>query len=183
MDAFEKSVAAYGKSKFVTILAWIFIALSGFATFISIMQNIMIFFMFRMGQMNEAFKDPKFAQEMPKGFQFMFSNVRLFFLGFLLISVITLISSIGLLKRKNWARLIFISLMVLGILWNLGGIILQNFMMPKFTEFPNAPVAPDLEKMLLVMRIFSALMLIGFSVLFGWIIKKLISEEIREEFI
>ena len=182
MDAFEQSITKYGKSQFVTILAWISIALSGFTTFISILQNIMITFMFPMEKMNEAFKNPKFANDAPKGFTFIFSNFRLIIFGFLLVSTITLVSSIGLLKRKNWARIIFICIMTLGILWNFVGIYFQNLMMPKFSEFPKGPGAPDFEKVFLIMRIFSVIMAIGFSVLFGWIIKKLVSEKIKEEF-
>jgi len=34
--------ASQCKSKFVTVVAWIFIVLTGFALFISIVQNIMI---------------------------------------------------------------------------------------------------------------------------------------------
>lgn len=43
------------KSTFVNVLAWIFIALAGFSTLISILQNIMISAMFSIDEMNKAF--------------------------------------------------------------------------------------------------------------------------------
>jgi hypothetical protein len=56
------------------------------------------------------------------------------------------------------------------------------------SSFPKIPAeAPSefrdrFETMLVFIRIFSVLMAVGMSVLFGWIIKRLASSEVREEF-
>lgn len=173
------------KSTFVTVLAWIFIVGAGFTTFISILQNIMINLMFPVEKMNEAFNDPTTQEHIPLLFRFLFSNIRIFFFSFLAVSATTFTSAIGLLKRKNWARIIFIVLMSLGILWNIAGVIMQ------FSMFPSMPIpeeAPDqfttqFTTMITIVKIFTIVMAVGVSILFGWIIKKLASDKIKSEFI
>lgn len=71
-------------------LVWIFIALAGFATFISILQNIMISAIFPVEEMNKVFEDAQTQDQIPFFARFMFSNIRLFFLSLLIISGITL---------------------------------------------------------------------------------------------
>jgi hypothetical protein len=93
--------------------------------------------------------------------------------------VVTLTSAIGLLKRRNWARLIFITIMSLGIVVNILGLLTQFFM------FAFMPQTGDgqFDTMITMMKGFSVLMSIGISALFGGIIWKLFSEPIKAEFI
>ena len=182
MDTHTDS-AAPARSNFVTVLAWIFIVLSGFATLIGVLQNIMI---------QTMFNDPKFSEglaKMPQGVpapvSFMAGNFRLIFAVLLACFVATLISSIGLLKRRNWARLFFIGIMALGIIWNIGGLLLQFTMFSSFPPLPQAAQheADAFQSMFITMMVFSAFIAIGFSVLLGWIVKRLISPPIAAEFI
>lgn len=175
------------QSSFINALAWVFIALASFSTFISILQNIMINTFFPLDQMHTAMKEAQASQQMPAFAGFMFDNIRLFFMAFLLVSVSTLAAAIGLLKRWNWARICFIVIMVLAIAWNILGIILQQSFitsMPK--TMPDAPV--DFRRhfetmtMTMIIRIASVLMAIAMSGLFGWIVKRLVSPVIRAEF-
>ena len=174
--------ATQPKSTFVTGLAWTFIVLAGFATFISILQNIMITLMFPLEEMNESLTSPEAQENIPAFANFMFSNIRLFFFGFLVVSCATFVSSIALLKRKNWGRIIFIAIMSLGIAWNLSALILQQLMMPSMSETPSPP-GSNFGVMMTIMRVFSFLMALGVSILFGWIIKRLVSPKIRQEFL
>jgi hypothetical protein len=173
------------RSSFVTVLAWVFIVLSGFTTLIAIAQNIMISTMFSADQMEAAMHAAKGKQDIPPIAEFMTSHFRLFFGAFLALSVVTLVSSIALLKRKNWARLMFICLMGLSIVWNIGGLFFQQAM---FSSMPSPPTtAPpgfqaQFNSMAQTMMIFSAIMAIGFSILFAWIIKRLTSQKVRKEF-
>lgn len=170
------------RSSFVTVVAWIFIVLSGFGTMISILQNIMIQTMFNASEMEKVMQaqpppgSPPFAT-------FMASHFQLFFASFLVVSALMLISSIGLLKRKNWARLIFIGLMSLGILWNIGGLALQFTMFSSVqNNFASVPDAPDMKSFMIAMAVFSVVLALGFSALFGWIAKRLLSPSIVAEF-
>lgn len=123
------------KSTFVTVIAWILIVLTGFATFVTALQNIMI----RIILDDEMKNQMKVAQdesgvEMPSFFTAMFDNFELIFLAFFIFNLIAFIAAIGLLKRKNWARIIIICIMGAGIAWNIGGIYFQKSMMSEMQE-------------------------------------------------
>ena len=170
------------RSTFVTAVAWVFIVLAGFATLIAILQNIMIALMFPQEEMREAAT----AKDVPAFARFFLVYPHVFFGAFLAASATTLVSAIGLLKRQNWARLIFIAILVLGILWNLGGLALM------FLTFSSMPSVPDhapadfrggFETIWKVMMGFSIVIALAFAGLFGWIIKRLMSPEIKREFL
>ena len=170
------------RSTFVTVLAWIFIALAGFATFISILQNIMIAFVFPMAQMQAAATQ----QGAPWFAAWMIQHFQLFFLLFLVASASCLAAAIGLLRRKNWARLLFIALMLLGIAWNVAGLVLGAFFLSSFPfgqAFPAGhPEAAHFQVMFKVMFAINVIVVVAFTCLFGWIIKRLASEGVRREF-
>lgn len=177
------------RSTFVTVVAWVFIVLSGFATVISILQNILVFTVFRDAEINQAMR-ANAAGSMPAAAAFMAEHFHLFFLAFLLVSTFTLASSIGLLKRRNWARLSFVGIMVLGILWNLGGLVLQFLMFSSMEEpfsaggpHPGLRASPFSMTLLVGMAVVNVLLAVGLSVLFGWIAKRLLAPAVREEFI
>lgn len=133
------------KSVFVTVIAWIFIILSGEAVGIALIQNIM----------SISIDIPTVASEQ------VFMPIV-----FLIASGLVMVCSIGLLKRKNYARRAFIIIMVVGIFWFLLCIYKTlEFQIP-FVWFTLA-------------TIFWAL---AYGVLFGWIIYKLSSKDIRKEF-
>jgi magnesium-transporting ATPase (P-type) len=177
--------AAPRRSAFVTALAWVFIVLAGFATLISALQNVMIAVMFPVAEMQAAADQAKNDERMPWLAAFMFQNIRLFFFAFLVLCVVTLTAAIGLLKRKNWARVLFIALMGLGVLWNIGGVV---FSIVFFSSLPPTPAtAPygfgdQFEVMSKVIIGFNIVLAVGFTVLFGWISKRLFSRDIRREF-
>lgn len=173
------------RSAFVTVLAWIFIILAGFSTLIGILQNIMIQVMFSAPDMQAAMETSRQTGDVPATAQFMFDNMRWFFLFALIVFATTFVSSIGLLKRKNWARIFFIAIMTLGIIWNIGGFVFQLLM---FSTIPDMPpnASPDMHTQFntisIIFTVVGGIMALAFSVLFGWIIKRLISPGIKQEF-
>ena len=170
------------RSTFVTVVAWIFIVLSGFGTMISILQNIMIQTMFNGPEMEKFLQTPP-PPGAPPFAAFMADHFQFFFAAFLIVCALMLASSIGLLKRKNWARLIFVGLMVLGIVWNLGGLVLQFTMFSSMQGgFANAPGAPNMKPFMIAMAVFGVIFALGFSGLFGWIAKRLVSPAVVAEF-
>jgi hypothetical protein len=145
----------------------------------------MFAFVFPADQMPSATTATKDFEEMPAFFRFMIQNVQWFFAGFWSLCVVTLVAAIGLLRRKNWARLVFIVLMALGVVWNLGGIWMQEQMMSSFPKFPSdapADFEAHFETVMTVMRYAMGVFAIGISLLFAWIIKRLVSRPIRAEF-
>ena len=169
------------KSTFVNVLAWIFIIFGGFSTFIGILQNIMIHLLFPKQEMENAIEQAGASSELPAFAEFMFNHFDMFFLAVLILSATSFISAIALLKRKNWARIIFIIIMSLGILWNLFGLVMQFTMFESFPQGHQAP--PEFESMQKIMQIASVTMVIALSTLFGFVIKKLCSKQIIEEFV
>jgi hypothetical protein len=171
------------RSTLVTVVAWIFIVLAGFSTFISVLQNIMVNTMVPLDQMHASVGPG--TEQMPVFFRFVFGHIQLFVFAFLVVSSTTLIAAIGLLRRKNWARLLFIGILAVGILWNITGLVLQQVMFSSMATFPAA--APqdfrtEFDHMATVMQVFSVFMAVGLSALFAWLIKRLFSGPIRAEF-
>ena len=172
------------RSTFVTVLAWIFIVLSAFATLISILQNVMIALVFPVAEMQAAASQAKDQPGMPWFASWMFEHVQIFFLCFLLASASSLAASIGLLKRKNWARLLFVTLMALAVAWNIAGVALMFFFLSSFGDVAAAHQAAGehFDLVFKVMFAFNMVIVVAFVCLFGWIIKRLVSEDIRREF-
>jgi len=169
------------RSTFVTALAWVFIVNAGLTTLIAILQNIMIFAFFPMERMNEALQAAPVGQ-IPKGAKFLFTHVEWFFFGFLVVSAITLVSAIGLLKRKDWARILFIVVLSLGIAWSLFSLTMIASGFPLSLAPAEHQPPPEFLVMFNVVRVFTSVMALGFCILLGWIIKKLVSPPIRREF-
>lgn len=177
---------AAARSTFVTAVAWVFIVLAGFGTLITILQNVMITFMMSSDAWKsgpeQALQDPK----VPWIAAFLFSHVRWLFLMAFLVAASMLASAVGLLHRKEWARIVFIVILAIGILWNVGGL---AFMAMAFGGFPAIPAPPagkgpmpDFDAMFKFMMAVNVVMVLAFSALFGWIIKRLVSPDIRREF-
>lgn len=120
------------QSTFVTVIAWIFITISGFGTVISILQNIMVQTVFRSSEVSQVMHAP--PPRAPPVAAFMATHFQWFFLAFLLVSALMLASSIGLLMCRNWACLSFIGLLSLAILWQIGGLALQFSMFSSMRE-------------------------------------------------
>jgi hypothetical protein len=170
------------RSQFVTVIAWIFIALSGFSAFMAVLQNIMLHFMFN-SEFGKAMPAP--PSEMGPVFGFIFGHMQWFFIGFLVLSLVSLAAAIGLLRRHEWARWLFIALMGLAIAWQPLGLALQSAMIPSFdAPLAGAPagIEAGFRTMTIVIRIFSAVVALAFCGVFGWIVKRLLAADIRAEF-
>jgi hypothetical protein len=170
------------QSSFVTVLAWIFIALSGMGVLIAIIENIMVPVMFP--------PMPPNTNGLPPFASFITTNLKLLLIVALVMAVATLIVSIGLLRRRNWARILFIVALALGIVWSVLGIAFQAVKLgsfdPMLAELPTQPGVPafrhGFRTMIIAMQIFGSLISIGFIVLYGWLIKRLVSPAIVVEF-
>lgn len=179
------SEAPAPRSSFVTSLAWTFIVLAGFATTISVLQNVMVNLTFPMEEIRSAMREAQGAQPLPPFAAFMLGHFRLLAALFLVVSVFTLVSAIGLLKRMNWARLVFIGVMTLGVIWNLAGLVIPYFMHSSFPPIPDtAPheLQDNLQLMMNIMTVVMAVIAIVFAGLFAWVAKQLMSAEVKREF-
>ena len=144
------------RSTFVTAVAWVFIVVSGLGTLVTALQNFIIHFLAQ--QMSLIFQ-AGLPQKTSWFLIFVLNHIKLYFAVLLVIDVFTFVSSIGMLNRKNWARLAFVGLMILGIIWNL----------------------PTLFSSLAALNA-NVLFELGLILIFGWIGKRLLSATVVAEF-
>ena len=175
------------RSMFVSVVAWIFIALDGITSFILLIQNIVFNTIFPFDQMRAGMAKAQNMGRLPPYFTWVFEHIRPILVVALIYTLTKLVAAIGLLNRQNWARLLFIGILAFGIAWSVVGIVLQQFMMSSMPMMPLPPNAPKdfeaiMQGMLIVIRVFSAIFAIGAAVLYAWMIKKLMSPAIMAEF-
>lgn len=172
------------QSPFITELAWIFIGLAGFATIIFLLQNLMVHLMLPAADMRVA-ADQARLERAPWFGPFALQYFRWFILAVLLSSAATLAAAVGLLKRRNWARILFVVLMGVGILWSLMGVAATVIFYMSIPDLAALTGQGPTGRVLLMSKalvfIVTALAL-AFSAQFGWIAKQLMSHEVRREF-
>ncbi len=174
------------RSTFVTVVAWILIVASAFATLITLLQTVLVFVVFPSAGMD--METGPLPSDMSPGAAFLFEHLEWLFVVSLIMSAVTLASSIGLLRRRNWARLAVAGLMVLGIVWCLGGLLLQlGGMLAAHEQFASVDAAfaegsPDMTVFFYFFAAVSVLVSLGFAMLVGWIAKRLLSPAIAAEF-
>lgn len=173
------------KSSFVTVIGWIFAVMSGMMMFGAIMQVIM-FAVMPMEKFQQAFELSDSQFEMPFIFRFMFKHMMLIAFASLVAGAAALIASVGLIKRMNWARILFIVLMAMAIAWTIGGQIYNQFFISSMVP-TVAPSHSEFSTMfgttILVIRIMNVIFSLAFCCLHGWIIFKLCSPAIKAEFV
>lgn len=157
---------------------------------ISVLSGLIVDIMFHVAFRGTFFRQMSAAadQQLPPLALFMFHHVSWLILAFLLISLVELLAAIGLLLRKEWARRLFIVFMVGAILWTLANLVLRFVYFSSMHTVPSIPanVPADLTQVFQVFstvtRVFSAAVTLALCVLYGWIIKRLVSSPIRAEF-
>ena len=170
--------ATITRSPFVTVVAWVFIVLSGFITLISALQNIMIRSM-PWDQLSSGLQDSTFSKAIPGPARAMFAHMPLFVLLFFILSLTTLVASIGMLHRQNWARRVFIGMLCVNVAYVLGGIFIQRSMISSF----NAPEGDaSFESVIAIMRAAMLVVSLAIAGVCGWLAMKLHSPRIRGEF-
>jgi hypothetical protein len=171
-------------SVFVTAVAWIFIVLAGFAAFLCVLQSVMIATMFPPGVLLQGTMQPEtHVREFARLF---FNHIQLIFVLLLPVFTLTLAAAIGLLKRRNWARIAFIGLMGFGVVWNMAGVALMFYFLPSMAELlasQSPAYAAQSNLMRNVFFVFDFVTDVGFIGLFAWIMNRLASEDVRREFI
>lgn len=179
-----EAAPAVGRSTFITVLAWIFLIFAGFATLVSLLQVVMFLFVFPPDIWSHSRLHAE-TERVPPIALFLMTHVQYFFVTAWALFAATFIAAFGLLWRKNWARVYFIALMVVGIAWQIGGLWLQYAIFSSFSvPSPSTPEHFDQMFQLAtrVIMLGAVVFAIVIAVLFGWIIKRLVSPPVRAEF-
>jgi len=170
------------RSVFVTVVAWLFIITGGFATFIALLQNIMLHFLLPADKMQALIQEQQ-AGPTSVMTEFLFTYMGWFFAGILVLAVLIVIAAIGLLLRKNWARLTFIGLMMAVIFWNLASLVAQRILLQSGATSDDAPAnfVQQSQGMMNVMGVFSYILAAIVCGLCGWIAWRLSRPAIKRE--
>lgn len=183
------TAAAPTRSTFVTVVAWIFLMLSGFGLAISLLQNLMIHLLFPP-EAFAALADAPLPPGMPPAAGWFFAHIKWVFALVLLPTVVVFVASLGLLKRREWGRKLFIAMMALSIVLGIASLLFQGAMLTGMNEHfaqlahnaPDGQPMPDPGLFLAGIGVFMLLYATGVAAIQAWIIKRLLSPEIVAEF-
>jgi hypothetical protein len=153
------------RSAFITGLAWTSVAAGVLAILIA-SPVFLISLTVPVEDMRAVLREAEKSQPMPALAGWMVENFRIFSWLFLAAGVVTLAASIGLLKRRNWARVVFIAMMALGAVAHLGGAVAP------FSSGFGVDAVTGL----------AALASLVLAALFGWLVRRLLAEDVRREF-
>jgi hypothetical protein len=168
------TIAVGARSLFVTATAWAFIMLGVVASLSSLMQNAML-------------------GSLPVPVQSGVVGLLMAYLPWvtgagLALSLATLASAVGLLLRLDWARRVFIGLLMVAIVANLLGLWLQQEMMQSVvsTTLSHTPLPPQalgvFGGFVTAARVMAVVVTLGACGLLAWIIRRLMSAGVRQEF-
>ena len=172
------------RSNFVNVVAGLFLAISAFSCLISLGQNLMLHLLFPLEQMKAQLGELEQLKQLPRFFTTVFLHMEWFVGGFLVLSILQVLIAIGLLKRREWARLFFIAWMVLAAITSLGSVVGMFEMLRYFPIPTDAPqdFLAQFEAMMRTFKIMSVVMGVGTAVLFGWVAWRLTLPRYVDEF-
>ena len=170
------------RSLFVTATAWIFIVLAALTSVSALVQNAAV-----------ASLMPGLLMASQQGPLPLLTGLLIGYLPWvvgagLVISLATLASAIGLLLRLDWARRTFIGLLIVAIIANLAGLWLQHEVVQSVVSNTLSSVAIPAQALgvfggfVTAARVMAVLMTLAGCGLLGWIIRRLMSAVVRQEF-
>lgn len=170
------------RSLFVTVTAWVFIVLGALATASALVQNAAV-----------ASLLPATAAALPSQPLPLLTGLLLGYLPWvvgvgLLMSLATLASAVGLLLRLDWARRAFIGLLIVAIVFNLLGLWLQHEVVQSVVQstLTRAPLPREAAGVfggfVTAAKAMAVAMTLVACGLLGWIIRRLMSPLVRQEF-
>ena len=170
------------KSTFVTVIGVIFIILAALSLFGILAQTVIFNFLPQSSEISQRMQEQMDNGTMPAFQRFLLTYKVPLMIFSLVFAIIQMIAAIGLLMRQNWARIVFIIVMSVLIALRILSIGTMFFAMP---QLPNSPQssATFLTTFMIVIRLTTFLFAIGLSILYAWIISKLLSQKIRMEFL
>ena len=170
------------RSLFVTAIAWVFIILAALTSASALVQNAAV------ASLMPGLQTATERAPLP-----LLTGLLIGYLPWvvgtgLVMSVATLASAIGLLMRLDWARRTFIGLLVVAIFANLLGMWLQQEVLQSVVNstLSSVPIPPQVLSVfggfVTAARVRALLMTLVGCALLGWIIRRLMSAGVRQEF-
>jgi hypothetical protein len=170
------------RSLFVTATAWVFIALAALTSASALVQNASVASLMPAWQAADA------HQPLPLLTGWLLAYLPWVVGAGLAVSMATLASAIGLLLRLDWARRVFIALLAVAIVANLLGLWLQHEVVQAVVDRTLGSVSIPAGVLhvfggfVAAARVMAVLVTLGACLLLGWIIRRLMSATVRQEF-
>ncbi len=170
------------RSLFVSVTAWIFIVLGAAASVSTLIQNA------AMASLLPGFQVSLDASTLPMLTGLLVAHLPWVAGVGLVLSVATFAAAVGLLLRLEWARRVFIALSVLAILGNLAGLWLQQELLQSLIDSTLARTTLPREAVGVFGGFATAARAAAVAVsllacmLLAWVIRRLNSQGVRQEF-
>lgn len=167
------------RSRFVTVIAWAFIVLGAIATVWAGLQNATV------ASMTTGLPP---APGTPFVTGWLLAYLPWVAGAGLLLSVATLTAAVGLLLRLDWARRVFIGVLALAIVANLLGLWIQHEVVQSVVDstLESTPLPPHAAGVfggfVIAARVMGGVVTLGACALLAWIIGRLMSPAVRQEF-
>jgi hypothetical protein len=181
-QAMPQTLNVGSRSLFVTVTAWVFIVLAALASVSALLQKAEIAsFMPGLTVVGNV-------QPLPLLTGLLMGYLPWVVGAGLAVSLATLACAVGLLLRLEWARRSFIALLVLAIVANVAGLWLQQEMLQSLVSntlqgSPLPPLAANVfGGFVTAARVMAVLVTVGACLLLVWIIRRLMSPSVRQEF-
>ncbi|MGR6118749.1 MAG: hypothetical protein ACU4EP_00010, partial [Candidatus Nitrosoglobus sp.] len=172
------------RSTFVNLVAGFSIAVSGSIVIVALLENVLLYTVLTDTDFNQVAQGPP-SDGTPVIDAFIGNHFHLFSMVFLLIAVFALVSSIGLFRRKNWARWCFIAVLSFVICWLFSGLVLQliGYATAMYhLGMAHIAVALSTQPSSVASDVLGVLFLLGICGVCGRIIKRLVAPTIAAEF-
>ncbi len=175
---------APARSRFITVLAWSFIVLGGLSSLVSLLQLYLVYAFTPLQELKVSFASSAEFQSLPLAISFVVMHIELLFSLLLLLSVFSLVTGIGLLQRKNWARLCFIALMLIAIAWNCINLALSYTVMSQLSASSAglSNLATSVEAIQNIVMLAGVVFNLAFSASFAWLAWRVCRPAIKAEF-
>ncbi len=170
------------RSLFVTAVAWLFIVLAALASASALVQNATVASLLPGWQLSGV------QQPLPLLTGLLIAYLPWFVGAGLVLSLATLASAVGLLLRLEWARRVFIALLVLAIVANLLGLWFQHEVVQSVvdTTLSRTPLPQQalgvFGGFVTAARVLALVITLAACGMLVWIIRRLMSSAIRQEF-
>ena len=170
------------RSLFVTLTAWVFLALGAVACLSALLQNA------TLASWLPGLQGLGAAQPLPLLTSLLLGYLPWVIGAGLAVSLTTMACAAGLLMRLDWARRCFIVLLGVAVVANLLGLWLQHEVVQSLVEStlarsPLPPAAADVfGGFVTAARVMAVVVTIAACVFLCWIMRQLMSPAVRQEF-
>ena len=170
------------RSLLVTGIAFQAAALSAIGTIVGTVLTCLLYLFFPLEQMRQSAQAAAKASPIVPSFATVLPiYLPAFFITLTICSIVSLIVSVGLLRRRPWARLAFIFLLTVAIFLNMFVLCSLEYSFLAVGTETNSPIA-GLNTLRYGLALAIFIITVGFSAFFGFLIKKLSTKEVCQEF-